>query len=215
MGYRVFIGEMPKREYNKIKSLTYEQLVEFYKEEKEEDGSWQKSVYKYGKELYSFGKYTEFDPPKKTMTAFFKKKEVMEHYSEHDFFIVTKEFLSYLINYYRGIVGKYYSDMATPFLREEYNLSEFAKSVKNDYNYPNEKITFDFSLITPEEQTAIHKLIEHVRSFKSEWVDLTPFDLEKGEEVTKSWKFEYGIFELVRIYKRFDWKKNVMIYYGY
>ena len=48
-----------------------------------------------------------------------------------------------------------------------------------------------------------------------EWTRLTPFNLEDGEEITTSWKYEYGIFELVRIYKSFDWKKNVMIYYGY
>jgi hypothetical protein len=44
---------------------------------------------------------------------------------------------------------------------------------------------------------------------------MTPYDLNRDDEVTTSWKYEYAIFELVRIYKTFDWKKNVMIYYGY
>ena len=42
-----------------------------------------------------------------------------------------------------------------------------------------------------------------------------PFDLTEGDAITTSWKYEYGIFEMIRIYKSFDWKKNVMIYYGY
>lgn len=31
MGYRTYIGSMPKREYNKIKSMTKDQLIEHYK----------------------------------------------------------------------------------------------------------------------------------------------------------------------------------------
>ena len=59
-------------------------------------------------------------------------------------------------------------------------------------------------------------LFHHVRDFSTEWNYLTPYDLDDGKEcITSSWKYEYGIFELVRIYKRFDWKKNVMVYYGY
>ena len=37
MGYRTYIGSMPKREYNKIKSMSREQLIEHYKLEVEED----------------------------------------------------------------------------------------------------------------------------------------------------------------------------------
>lgn len=45
---------------------------------------------------------------------------------------------------------------------------------------------------------------------------LVPFNLDDGkDEVTSSWKYEYSIFELVRIYKSFDWENNVMIHYGY
>jgi hypothetical protein len=46
-------------------------------------------------------------------------------------------------------------------------------------------------------------------------LQLTPYNLENGSEVTVSWKYEYTIFELVNIYKNFDWKNKIMIYYGY
>ena len=36
MGYRTYIGTLTKREYNKIKSLTAEQLIEYYKIERED-----------------------------------------------------------------------------------------------------------------------------------------------------------------------------------
>ena len=49
----------------------------------------------------------------------------------------------------------------------------------------------------------------------AEWLDMLPYNLTKGDEITTAWKYEYNVFELVRIYKSFDWKKNVMVFYGY
>ena len=79
---------MPKREYNKIKSMTEQQLVEFYSIEVDEKNRWYKGVYEYGKKLYEFGKYTDFNPPKKSLKPFFKNKELMDkhyHKSEYHF----------------------------------------------------------------------------------------------------------------------------------
>ena len=108
--------------------------------------------------------------------------------------------------------------MMNPFFGKKDDLldiGDFLNSIKREFGYDNDKYKFDFSLITDNEQTALFKIIEHIRSMRIEWTRLTPFNLEDGEEITTSWKYEYGIFELVRIYKSFDWKKNVMIYYGY
>lgn len=216
MGYRTYIGEMPKREYNKIKSLTKADLIAYYPQEGDEE-DWHKGVYDYGTPLYEFGKYTEFDPPKKSMSQFFKKKDLQAEYVEdNDFYIVTKEFLAYIIEGYRLRVAQLYNEMVMPFFGEKgWDQSDFINAVKTEYDYPNDLHTFDFSKITPLQQEALYKMIYHVRDFGSEWTRLTPFDLEKGPQVTDSWKYEYSIFELVRIYKTFDWKKKVMIYYGY
>jgi hypothetical protein len=43
----------------------------------------------------------------------------------------------------------------------------------------------------------------------------TPYDASDNPRLVSSWKYEYEIFELVRIYKTFDFKKNVLIYYGH
>jgi hypothetical protein len=226
MGYRTYVASMPKREYNKIKSMTKDQLIEHYKIEREdyeiEEGYIGMGVYDFGKELYEFGKYTDFEPPKGSLKTFFKNKELNKYYTdEHDFNIVTPEFLAYIIDSYKKIVTDYYNDMMNPFFGkkvERYdrdNPTDFLNSVKVEYNYPNNKYKFDFSLITQEEQNSLWKIIDHVRSMRTEWTAITPYDLSRGDEVTTSWKYEYVIFELVRIYKTFDWKKNVMIYYGY
>jgi hypothetical protein len=45
--------------------------------------------------------------------------------------------------------------------------------------------------------------------------DSLPYNLEKKDNITTSWKYEYSIFELVYIYKKFDWENDLLIYYGY
>lgn len=226
MGYRTYIGSMPKREYNKIKSMTKDQLIEHYKVEREdyeiEEGYLGMGVYDFGEELYEFGKYTDFEPPKGSQKTFFKNKELNKYFTdEHDFAIVTPEFLEYIIEGYKKRVEDYYNKMMQPFFgKQESSFSrgeptDFLNSVKVEYNYPNNKYNFDFSKITQEEQNALWDIIDHVRTMRFEWVQTKPYDLSSGDEVTTSWKYEYGIFELVRIYKSFDWKRNVMVYYGY
>jgi len=179
-------------------------------------------VYEFGKELYEFGKYVDFNPPKGSIKTFFKKKDVESNWnSDGELKVVTKEFVSYIIETYNERIKKYYNDMMMPFFGKKdsvYNSeipTTFLNSIKTEYGM-NDKHTFDFTKITEDEQTALFKIFEHIRSMRTEWVCLTPFDLENGrDEITNSWKYEYGIFELVRIYKSFDWKRNVMIYYGY
>lgn len=214
MGYRNYIGSITKKEYNKIKNFSKKALYK-YKKEDPKDGY--VGVYNIcPKTLYEFGKYVEFGK-KKFFKPVFKNKLLHEDYNdEGEFVIVEKEFLVHVISYYKERIQGYYNDMIKPFLGEkDHSYGEFMNSIKTNHGYPDDKYTFDFSKITDKEQTALFKIIEHVRDFRTEWVQLTPFDLEKGDEVTTSWKYEYGIFELVKIYKTFDWKNNIMIYYGY
>ena len=222
MGYRTYIGSMPKREYNKIKSMNKNELINYYNLEVEEDGFIGMSVYNFGPELYEFGKYTNFEPPKGSTSTFFKKKELNKHFTEeHDFKIVKPEFLEYIIETYKKRISDYYNDMMNPFfgkedsVYQELNPSEFLNSININYKYPENDITFDFIRITQEQQNALYKIIEQIKDMRSEWTCLIPYNLERGDNITTSWKYEYGIFELVRIYKSFNWKKNVMIYYGY
>jgi hypothetical protein len=63
-------------------------------------------------------------------------------------------------------------------------------------------------------QLEIFEAFEHLRGMYWEWSQLTPYDLDEPEKITNSWKYEYAIFELINIYKRFDWDKDVMVYWG-
>jgi hypothetical protein len=214
MGYRNYIGFIPKREYNKIKKLSREEIYQLRGEDLE-DGY--VGIYDLVSELYGFGKYCDFET-KGLVKPFFKNKEFQKSIDgDHEFYTVQKEFLEKVIDNYTEKVKTYYNEMIKPFLGSNGYSSEFINSIKRDYNYDKTHYTLDFSKITKEEQTSLVEIIEHVRSMRNEWVSpyLKPYDLNKGDEITTSWKYEYGIFELVRIYKTFDWKKNVMVYYGW
>lgn len=217
MGYRTYIGKLSKSEYDEVKDLTKEELFKRFNEE-QEDG-WV-GPYEIAKILYEFGKYTEFDD-NKFYKPFFTNEDLQNWYvEEHDFWVVGKDYLEHIINYYRDKIRTYYKEMLEPFHTENELTSKFLNSIKKHYGYSKDKYTFDLSLITDEEQTALFKLIEHIRSMGREWgaysfLNMQPYDLEDGPEVTTSWKYEYNIFELVRIYKTFDWENDILVYYGY
>ena len=110
-----------------------------------------------------------------------------------------------------------------PFFDEKGNpISEFLNSAKIKYeSVGNRHLIGDISKINENENRSIFKMIEHIRGMANEWGVSSyfdshlPYDLDNNELCTKSWKFEYAQFELVRIYKTFDWENNLMIYYGY
>ncbi len=222
MGYRNFIAVIPKKKYNKIKSLTEDAVYDYYGIHTDNNGYRYMGVYDFGKKLYEFGKQVDFEPPKDSIKTFFKNKATEKVWNDDgELKVVTKEFLAYVIDTYKERITKYYDGMMQPFFRNGDGITDietkptFLDSIKTEYGI-QKKYTFDFSLVTSEEQTALSKILEHIRSMRLEWTHLTPFDLEDGNpEITSSWKYEYAIFELVRIYKHFDWKRDIMFYYGY
>lgn len=198
MGYRHYIGYLPKRNYNKIKNIDISEYNQL-------------NLHEHVKMLVEFGSNVEFsDPPKKSTTSFFKNKEVRNNITDdYSIVIVTNEFLAYVIGVYNERIKNYYSDILQPIEKSDSQFMNSATIIdRNSYKY-----RFDFSKITDDEQTALYKMISHMRSMNLEWNSLTPYDINDGHEVTTSWKFEYSIFNIVEIYKTFDWKKNIMIYY--
>ena len=211
MGYRNYLGSLPKREYNKIKGFTLQELYEYKGEEWSDDPhnrDGHVGVYDvaYNKH-YELGKYVdEFD--KKLFKPVFKNKETQKHFlEEQDFYIVQQEFMLNLIEHYTKLVREYYENLLKDFYEDKRLKDDFM----NSKDSPTEK-----------EISSIYLLINHVRDMAIEWgvtgwfKDTVPYDIDLSKlSVVGSWKYEYAVFELTRIYKTFDWKKNVMIYYGY
>lgn len=192
MGFRNYISFMPKEEYEQIKDFTKEELFAYKNAVSEfEDEEPYISVDDFGVELHGFGKYcdftTEFHQP------VFTNKETQDYFLvDNDFYRVNKEFLASIIEVYRLKIKTYYKELVDGITND------------NIDSLPNEKV---------------YEMFIHIRSMYHEWnpfiESVVPYNLHEGDEVTVSWKYEYVIFELVRIYKTFDWENNVMIYYGY
>lgn len=191
MGYRNYIGVIPKKEYNKIKSLTKEDFFKLNKITVDDDGDMSDwvSPYEICKELYEFGKYCDFKTKGLTL-QFFKKKDLHELYNiDGELLVVKKEFLEHVIENYHEKIKSYYLKLLD------------GVDAKDEATFTNQKF---------------YELYEHIKTMSIDWIQLKNFDLHDGKEsITRSWKYEYGLFELIRIYKSFDWKKNVMAYYGY
>ncbi len=188
MGYRNCIGSLEKTEYDKIKNFTKEELYK-YKKEDIKDGY--VAVYHVAeKELYEFGKYCDFNTKGMFKPVFLNKELQEEMTDEHDFYVVGKKFMKAVIENYTEKVKKIYTNLMDGITNEQIAFKEI----------PAEKVM---------------QLFEHVHGNSFEWIQSTPYNLEVGDAVTKSWKYEYSVFELVKIYKTFDWKNNIMIYYGY
>lgn len=211
MGYRNYLGSLPKKEYNKIKRFTIQELYE-YKGEKWSDDPYNMEghvgVYDVAYNChYELGKYV--DPfPKKYFKRVFINKETQKHFTEeHDFYIVDQEFVKALIEYYTEKIRTYYKDYLSPFFNDDNVKAEFMKTKGTPP--------------TPEEISGMFRLIDHVRSMAMDWGisgwfdDMRPYSLDSKKDLVTSWKYEYSIFNLVNLYRTFDWKKNVMIYYGY
>lgn len=210
MGYRTYIGKIEKTKYDTIKSMGHDELLEHYGEG--EEGY--VGVYELGDRVYEFGKYDDFDPPKGCYSGFFENTNTQSHYSELS--IVNKFFLQYIIDGYANKVKEYYNEMCEPFFKGQFNRpSDFLNTIQTDYKIKENDHTFDFTQITQEEQNALFKIFEHMKSMRSEWDYLTPYNLKMGEHVTNSSKYEYSVFELTRIYKTFDWDKYYLYFYGY
>lgn len=62
------------------------------------------------------------------------------------------------------------------------------------------------------------ELIHQAESNASEWrgdFGVCPYNLDLGKpHLVDSWKRDYAIFDLIRIYKTFDFENNVLVYYG-
>jgi hypothetical protein len=212
MGYRNYLGSLPKREYNKIKRMTLQELYAFKNEEWSDD-PYDKpghvGVYDVAYNThYELGKYVD-QFPKKFFKTVFKNKETQKYFTEeHDFYVVEKEFVEELIKHYTEKIRTYYKDMLEPFFEDDRAKEGFIKTKDTP--------------MTEKEISGVYKIIDHVRSMAMDWgvsswfPDMTPYNITNPDkDFISSWKYEYSIFNLVILYHTFDWKKNVMIYYGY
>lgn len=213
MGYRTYIGKIKRSEYEKIKNLSPEELNKF----QSEDDEYYFDTSKYISEIYEFGKDTQFDD-ENFYTPFFTNEKCQElYFSDTELWVVEKDYLKHIIEHYRTKIISFYEsrlnsfgfgEEVSKFMSQKPKLSWDAENFERQYH-------LDFSNITDKEASSIWNIIHDAKSNLHEWKLNPPYDLDGGDEVSLSWKYEYAIFELVRIYKQFDWENDILVYYGY
>ena len=137
-------------------------------------------------ELYEIGKYVYFPDGQEEFYDF----NIREEY-ESDFQIMSKEGLKKIIEWYQSEVLDRYKELM--------ELSE-----KDDQDSKDEVMGFFYRKI-------------------QDWdgkYDVHPYWLDQDKDhsdgaVVRSWSMEYAIFNLVHIYRYFDWENDYLIYSGW
>ena len=191
MGYRLRIGRIAKTERDKYKGRTEEEVQSMV-------GEGFASYYPPNhEELYELGKYISYGED-------FERFYDFKH-EDNDFSIMKKEDLKVLIEVYHKKVA----DMYTIYLKIISDEPLIDKEKEDNYIYGTEE---------KEKERAKNKLTSFFYGKKNEWegkYGCNPYSLDPGKDLVQSWYYEYAIFQLVQIYRTFDWDNDYMIYSGW
>ena len=151
-------------------------------------------LYHLGKQLFDFGdSYANAEEMYKHGNSLFNSEELNKEYDEHLPIVLDEDALLCAIEFSRKLVADNLRDL----LREE---SEH---------------------IWEKKKSQLDRLIQYIRCELDEWdnkyvPNLRPYNLNKeSEELVDSWMYKYTTFELVRIYKTFDFENYAMLFYGW
>lgn len=217
MGYRNYIGKISKFEYEAMKDLTYKELCEkyAYKSDIDDDDYGYVSFRNFITEIYELGKYVD-SFPNHLLFPYFTREDVEKRFnSDTELKVVNKEFFMCMIKRYEGYIKAYYEKMLKPFTEDEKG-TVFDK-FKTDYEDEDFIKVGDLSSLTKKEINGVYELYQHVKSMASEWRHNFAIELDAPDDgpLSKSWKYEYSIFELFYLYKTFNWEDDLLVWYGH
>lgn len=152
-------------------------------------------LYKLGKEIYNFGsRYNNANEMYKHGNSLFSSDELNEYFSEEHPIILDKSGLLCAIEYYRNCVIKEMEEVLSEAPPKCWDKRSHIDRLKT---YVDDRLR-DWTVY--KEWGESHNIY-----------NLNP----ESDNIVSSWYFEYQIFELVRIYKTFDWENNCMLFYGW
>lgn len=150
-------------------------------------------LYYVGKELFDYGDRSDVaktvygqSPP------LFPSETLSEIYEHYKPVVMSEETLKASIEWMRQIIVDIYKDL----LRE----------VSDDIWKRN----------LSQADRMRHHIESVLQTWEPEFGDYTAYNLNKGtDEIVASWLWEHQIWDLVRIYKTFDWDNYSLIFYGW
>ena len=205
MGYRHYLYAVPKKQVEEIQACkTNEDWCNFaesygYKVDRDccDGESGRFSPYKIGSSIYELGKHSEigfkleFERP-----SLFTSEELKERYSDDGFALLTKDDFKAVIEFYRQ------------------KIIAWLESLLN----PNES-RIDANKLSKEERKHLeweYEIKDKLDAWSGKYFGISPIDLDESRErITGDWSYEYAIFELVRVYKIFDWENDDLVLVGW
>lgn len=211
MGYRQYLYIIDKIKLNKLRRCkTMEEVYNFYKEnnfdasKNEEDGvvSYYCPVYRLGEKFFEFGKYYEdAESIRKNAKPIFKNPEIAQYYEEEDAYFGGEAIVLDAIEWQKKHIISMYESLIN---------NTFENDFEKEAYYPN----------MTDEEIHYKRLLRHCKDYmcwwKPEFGGYTAIDINKeNKNICDSWLYEHTIFDLVRIYKDFNPKKQYILFVGY
>ena len=211
MGYRQYFYEVDKHKVDEIrKCKTEEELyqycikngIECSKNEWDNEIEYYMPLYHLGRELFNFGKFYENeDDIYKNGDSLFTSDELNERYSDYGAIICNKKALLSAIEWQKQRIIKIYENLINNTFEDSFERYAYAKDIDE------KELHF---------KRLLHHCTDHLRWWKPEFGDYTAINLdEENDNLVDSWLYEHTIFDLVRIYKTFDWENKCLMFMGW
>lgn len=241
MGYRIYLGSISKQKLKLIKNVTSKyELAKIIKGDSVDKDDCHCGPYDIvDEDLHSFGKYIEWTEDLRIQFSkqIFKDKVFNDDY-DYDFFIINKNGLKYIIEDYAKDLVTYYKKQDMLFqlyvILNKNNPSKEEIEKFYDLVYKLEKefytdlmfSTYESIKENEHQLERFRDMVENEISMNFKW-EISEFgnardsikcynlDDNKPMNISSSWFKNKAIFNLVHIYKSFNFKKNELVIYGY
>lgn len=205
MGYRHYLYAVPKKQVEEIQACkTNEDWCNFaeqygYKVDKDccDDGSYWFAPYEAGKELYELGKYSEIGfKLESERPSVFTSDELKHRYSDYGFALLTKDDFKAVIEAYRQKIVDWFQNLLNPN-ESQITTTKLSKEERKHLEWE-------------------YEIKDKLDKWSGKYFGISPIDLDESRErITGDWSYEYAIFELVRVYKAFDWENDDLVLIGW
>lgn len=200
MGYRHYLYAIPKKQIAEIQACkTNSDLIDFAKRygynvdyDATDSGEGWIPPHDIGTELYELGKHSEIGHELESeKLCVFTSEELKNMYDDYGFALLSKDDFIAIIESYRQNIVSYFQNLLEP---QKYPIIPSKSTIEEQWKYYIE---------------------DKLERWQGKWGS-TPLNLEENtDRITNSWLYEYSIFELVRLYKTFDWENDNLVLMGW
>lgn len=203
MSYRFRFARAKKENVLHLRNMSYQELIDYYKNNKPElynDNEDEEQFEPYEMfeqtELYDFAQLPFLPKVMKTAEKLFTNPDTDKMFEHYNIYLCSRETYLAAIECMREMIVENFKEMLDlPY--EHLQLK--VRNKMEEWQLFSERLNV-------EDATKYNGINEQTKPYNT--------DPEK-DTIVNSWLYEYSIFELVRLYKKFDWENDVLLLYGW